>query len=80
VPEPNLTPVPDISEADAHLLELSCGGDLAITRVAHGRYRLTLDCEGVHLSVPLTLRDVYGVRAVSGDVVMRHLDTLEETP
>jgi hypothetical protein len=35
---------------------------------------------GRALSVPLTLRDVYGVRAVSGDAVMRHLDTLEATP
>lgn len=77
MPEPNLTPVPDIAAGDAHLLELSCGGDLALTRVAHGRYRLTLDTEGVHLSVPLSIRDVHGLRALSGDAVMRHLDTLE---
>jgi hypothetical protein len=78
VPESKFSPVPDIPASATELLELSCGGDLALTRVAHGRYRLTVDCEGVHVSFPLTVRDVYGARALFGDAVMRHLDTLED--
>jgi hypothetical protein len=70
----------DITADDAHLLELSCGGDLAITRVAYGRYHLTVDSDGVHIDIPFSLEDVYAVRALFGDVVMRHLDTLEATP
>lgn len=63
---------PTITRMDGvDMLDLAHGGTLSLVEVDPGEYRLFADVHGVSVSVPLTRIDVLGLRAITGDAVLR---------
>jgi RNA polymerase-interacting CarD/CdnL/TRCF family regulator len=62
---------------DARIITLTDGGELTLAPTEHGRYRLTIDADGMHLSVPLSRVDVMALREATGEIVLAHLREVE---
>ena len=59
------------AEPAGEMMELTCGGELSLVPTADGAYRMTVDAEGVHLSVPLSSGDVENARFMFGMTAAR---------
>lgn len=60
------------ADPNAAVVELGFGGEMTFLELEDG-YRLTVDTDGLHLSVPLTALDVAAIRAATGDLVLARL-------
>lgn len=67
--------VPDRGPAEplTEVVELEAGGTLSLLRQFDGTFRLMVETEGVNLGVPLTARDMRGIREGTGAMVLGSL-------
>lgn len=58
----------------AEVVHLTDGGTMTLAETEQGRYRITFDVEGAHLSIPVSALDVRCFRDATGMLVLGNLE------